>query len=373
MEHLLCWDRPPGWFAGHRPKFQLMRSVLSLLVVAAALAPLFHLATPAQQPSGEQILRLDPALDRLIAPGSALETVSSGYQFTEGPMWRGNRLWFSDEEGGKIYAISRGQASPMHVPSALTQVLVDFTHPPYGRPDGQQTGPNAMATARDGSVVIAEQYARAIVHLQGTGTPTDPVHAVPFFDSYRGKHLNSPNDLVFLPDGSFFFTDPPYGLKRGDRDPAKELPFNAVFYYKDGQLTPVITDLTLPNGIALSPDNHILYVNNSGPAQRVIAYPLHPDGTIGQAHDVITFTGHEGHGVPDGLKTDSEGNIWTTGPGGIRVITPQGKILGQFKLPETAANLAWGGPDGRTLYITATSHIYRLQTLIKGNLPAFQR
>lgn len=307
-----------------------------------------------------KVLRLSPSLDRLIAPDAQPEVVSGGYAFTEGPMWRGGRLWFSDEEGDKVHAVTAdGQDT----------VLVDFTTGLYAGPDGQKTGPNAMATSKDGSVVMCEQYGRAVVRLVG-----EPAHikVEPFFDSYEGKRLNSPNDLVFLPDGSFFFTDPPYGLKGRDHDPAKQLAFDGVFHYKNGRLTPIITNLTLPNGIALSPDNRTLYVNNSGPAERVVAYSLHSDGTVGPPHDVIDFTGHEGPGVPDGMKIDRDGDIWTTGPGGIRILTPQGKVLGQILLPEVAANLAWGG-DGSTLYITARTHIYRLHTLVRGYLPAFHR
>ncbi len=338
-----------------------MRLFASLVVVAASVLLSYPFLSPAQtaRPSME-VLRLAPSLDRLIAPGAEPEVVSGGYVFTEGPMWRGGRLWFSDEEGGKVHAIT---------PDGQDSVLVDFTQAPYARPDGGKTGPNAMATSKDGSVVMCEQYNRAVVRLIGEGGAIKPV---PFFDNYDGKRLNSPNDLVFLPDGSFFFTDPPYGLKGRDHDPAKQLSFDGVFHSKNGKLTPIIEDLTLPNGIALSPDNRTLYVNNSGPAERVIAYPLQPDGSVGPPHNVVEFTGKEGPGVPDGMKIDSQGDIWTTGPGGIRIITPQGKILGQILLPEVAANLAWGG-DGSTLYITARTHIYRLPTLVQGTLPAFRR
>lgn len=275
-------------------------------------------------------------------------------------MWRGGRLWFSDEEGDRVHAVT---------PEGHDTVVVDFKTGPYALPDGKKTGPNAMATSKDGSVVMCEQYGRAVVRLVGTFGHVKPE---PFFDNYDGKRLNSPNDLVFLPDGSFFFTDPPYGLRGRDHDPAKQLSFDGVFHYKDGKLTPIITDLTLPNGIALSPDNKTLYVNNSGPKMRVIAYPLQADGSVGAPHDVIDFTGKEGPGVPDGMKIDSRGNIWTSGPGGIRILTPQGKVLGQILLPEVAANLAWGG-DGTTLYITARTHVYRLQTRVRGYLPVFRR
>ncbi len=307
-----------------------------------------------------KVLRLSPALNKLIAPGVEPQVVSGGYVFTEGPMWRNGRLWFSDEEGDKVHAVT---------PDGKDTVLINFKSGPYALPDGHKTGPNAMATAKNGTVVMCEQYARAVVRLVGKPGHLRPV---PFFDKYHGKRLNSPNDLVFLPDGSFFFTDPPYGLKGGDHSPLKQISFNGVYHYKNGKLTAIIKNLTLPNGIALSPDNKTLYVNNSGPRERVIAYPLHANGTVGPPHDVIDFTGKEGPGVPDGMKIDSRGDIWTTGPGGIRIITPKGKVLGRILLPEVAANLAWGG-NGHTLYITARTHVYRIKTLVKGYLPVFRR
>ena len=334
-----------------------------LALFGIAASPKTSAQTP---PTAEmKVLRLDSSLDALIAPGTTPEVVAGGYVFTEGPMWRGGRLWFSDEEGGKVHAIT-----PQGPSGVQDEVLLDYTQPPYGRADHARIGPNGMATAKDGSVVMAQQYGRAVVRLVGEPPSVKPV---PFFDSYDGKRLNSPNDLVFLPDGSFFFTDPPYGLRHGDADPAKEQKFNGVYLVRDGKLTPVIKDLTLPNGIALSPDRHTLYVNNSGPVQRVIAYDLHADGSVGPARDVIDFIGKEGGGVPDGMKVDARGDLWTTGPGGIRIITPEGKVLGQIVLPEVAANVAWGGADGHTLYITARTHIYRIQTRVGGLMPAFTR
>ncbi|HLI77016.1 MAG TPA: SMP-30/gluconolactonase/LRE family protein [Acidobacteriaceae bacterium] len=327
--------------------------------------PTVQQQTQPQQAAGPSILRLDPALDHLIAPGTVPQPLAGGFKFTEGPMWHHGRLWFVDEEGDKIHAVTA---------DGVVSTLVDYQHGPYALPGGAKTGPNAMATAPDGTVVAMQQYARDVVHLtEDPGNAAVPVKQTPFFDNYNGKHLNSPNDIVFAPDGSFYFTDPPYGLKGRDQDPAKQLPYNAVFHYKNGHLTPVVTDLTLPNGIGLSPDNKTLYVNNSGPDQRVIAYPLQTDGSVGPGRNVITFTGQEGHGVPDGLKVDSQGHIWSTGPGGIRILTPQGKVLGQIHLPETAANLAWGDADGQTLYITASSHVYKLRALLPGNLPIFRR
>ena len=227
--------------------------------------------------------------------------------------------------------------------------------------------PNGMAPDRDGSVIMCEQDGRRVVRLTG---PDDHLQVTTLFEDYNGHRLNSPNDIIFAKDGSFYFTDPPYGLKGMDKDPAKEQPVNGVYHYKNGKLTLVISDLTLPNGLNLSPDEKTLYVANSGPHQAIWKYAVHPDGTVGTGTLFADFPHPEPHGVPDGMKLDSRGNLWATSNGGIRIITPTGKILGQIKLPETAANLAWGD-DGRTLYITATHSIYRLKTTVMGKLPDF--
>lgn len=194
-----------------------------------------------------------------------------------------------------------------------------------------------------------------------------------FLDSYNGKKLNSPNDIVFAPDGSLWFTDPPYGLNGMDKSPDKELPFNAVFRYSHGELEPAITDMTRPNGIGLSPDGKILYVSNSGPKMYVKAFNVGPDGKLSNGRILISYSDNSaGPGVPDGLKVDMAGNVWTTGPGGIRIVTPQGKVLGQIKLPGIAANLGFAD-DGHTLYITASTSIYRLHTKVAGEIPLYSK
>jgi gluconolactonase len=156
-----------------------------------------------------------------------------------------------------------------------------------------------------------------------------------------------------------------------DKDPAKELPFNGVFRYSGGTLTASITDFTLPNGIGFSPDGKTLYVSNYGPKRYVKAFTVSPNGQLSNAHMLIEYSddtpGKEG---PDGLKVDMAGNIWTTGPGGIRIITPQSKVLGQIKLPEVAANLAFAN-EGKTVYITASTSIYRLPVATRGEMPLY--
>ena len=309
---------------------------------------------PTPTPENMRVDRLDPALDSLIPPGTRPERVATGFAFAEGPQWRHNRLWFVDGPSNKLRAVTAdGQ---------VTELLTSAS----GFANFQ--GPNGNAPDRDGSVVMCEQDGRRVVRLTG---PDDRLQVHTLFETYEGKRLNSPNDIVFAHDGSFYFTDPPYGLKGMDKSPDKQLPFNGVFHYKDGKLTAVIRDLTLPNGLQLTEDGRTLYVANSGPHMMYMKYPVDPDGTVGAGTMLIDFQPSPEGGVPDGMKLDSLGNLWASGPGGIRIMTPEAKVLGQIKLPEVAANLNWGDPDGKTLYICATHSVYKLRTSILGKLPYF--
>ena len=308
--------------------------------------------------SAPRIERLDPALDAIIAPGTSIERVATGFKFTEGPLWREGRLWFSDLRDDKVHAVT---------PDGKVELLIAHAGGLDPFPADSYLGSNAMATDRDGSVLLVQQGGRKIVRLDARLRPTV------FIDRYQGKKLNSPNDLAFAPDGSLWFTDPPFGLRGMDKDPAKELPFNAVYRYADGKLAAVIKDLALPNGLAFSADGKTLYVANFGPERFVNAYDVAADGTVGAARELIRYGADEKRpGGPDGLKVDSAGNIWTTGPGGIRILTPRGKVLGQLILPEVAANLAFA-EQGRVAYITASSSIYKLAVRTPGTMPLYQR
>jgi len=321
------------------------------LAVAATIAISLPMSTNAPAAPEPSIVRLDPSLDALIPPGAKPELVATGFGFTEGPQFRHGRLWFVDGPQNKLRAVTPDG----HVTELLTSAsgFANFL------------GPNGNAPAPDGSVVMCEQDGRRVVRLVG---PDDKLQVETMFETYEGKRLNSPNDIVFARDGSFYFTDPPYGLKGMDKDPAKELPFNGVYHYKDGKLTLVVRDLHLPNGIALTDDQKTLYVDNSGPDMKYMKYPVQPHGTVGPGTVVARFEPSPEKGVPDGMKLDSHGNIWGSSPGGIRIFTPEGKVLGQIKLPEVAANLAWGD-DGKTLYICASHSVYKLRTSVMGQLP----
>jgi gluconolactonase len=333
----------------------------SILCVSAALCGASGARLDAQpgggvqtQVAGAEVVKLDPALDSVIAPGTKIERVATGFKFVEGPMWHQNRLWFSDLVGNKLYAVSK---------DGKLEMLLDHAGGLDSFPAGAYMGSNAMAADKDGSVLLIEQGARRITRWKQDNSRT------PLLEKFEGKHLNSPNDLVFAPDGSLWFTDPTYGLGKQNNDPARELAFNAVYRYADGKLTAVIKDMTMPNGIGFSADGKTLYVANSGPEMYVEKFTLDSKGNVVGKSRLISYPG-SAPDVPDGLKIDSAGNIWTSGPGGIRIIRPDGKVLGQIKLPEVAANLAWGD-DGKTAYITASKSVYRLRLAIPGAMPLY--
>lgn len=312
-----------------------------------------------------KVIRQSPALDAVLAPDVKIERVAKGFVFTEGPMWHQGALWFSDLRGNKMYSLSA---------DGKLRVMLEKAGGVDSFAAGANGGSNAMVTDRDGSVLMMQHSARRIVRL-------DPKLATtPFLTAYEGKQFNSPNDLVFAPDGALYFTDPPYGLFNPatpnadlDKDSRRAIAFNGVYRYKDEKLTAVITDLKRPNGLAFSRDGKILYVANSENPSAYYRYDVKPDGSVGPRQLFADLSTENGDGLPDGLKVDSLGNVWASGQGGFRVYSPKGEVLGQIILPEVAANLAWGGPDGKTAYFTASTSIYRIPIKIPGNLPLYFR
>ena len=310
---------------------------------------------------GTSIVRLDPALDAIIAPGAVLEKIGGDFGFTEGPVWYKGEIRFSDLTGNKLYAIGA---------DGQTRLVMDKSGGKDVIPEGSYQGSNGSAVDKDGTVLMTQHGARRIVRVKEDGS------IEPFLErNGNGKRFNSPNDLIFRPDGSLWITDPPYGLLKQDKDPDKEAAYNAVYRYKDGKITAVITDMPRPNGIDFSPDGKTLYVSNSEPEMFVNVYDVSSDGKVSKGRRFITYPGPvPAAGVPDGLKVDSAGNVWTSGPGGIRIISPEGKVLGQLKSPDPAqANLAWGGPDLKTAYIMAASSVYRLKLATPGKTPLYSK
>ncbi len=303
--------------------------------------------------------RLDPALDALIKPGEVPVQIASGFGFVEGPLWVGGKLRFSDLTRNKLYELADGGE-----PKLLLDKSGGLDNPV---PDAFQ-GSNGQVVDADGTVLMTQHGARRIVRVDAKLGITN------YLDKVNGKRLNSPNDLAYAPDGSLWFTDPPYGLIGQDKDPAKEQPYNAVYRHAKGKTVAVITDLPRPNGIALSPDGKKLYISNSEPDMFVNVYDVKPDGTVANGRRFITFPGPNPVDVPDGLKVDSAGNVWASGPGGIRIITPEGKVLGQLKTPDRAqANLTWGGADMKTAYIMGAGNVYKLRTAVAGPTPLYPK
>ena len=322
------------------------------------LAPvLCLLAAPALAQSGPSIKKLDAGLDSVIAPGTKIEKVATGFIFAEGPMWKDGKLWFSDVRGDKVRTFDPKT-------SKVTVILSDSGGMKNAPPTGN-FGSNGMITDKDGSILLTRMSIGTIERMDDKGG------LKPFLSKYEGKRFNSPNDLVFTRDGALWFTDPSFGLPKMDADPKKELKYNAVWRYAGGKLTPVVTDMTQPNGIGFSPDGKTLYVSNSLPDMYLRAYDVSADGKLSNPRKMISFPGSAAD-VPDGLKVDSAGNIWATGPGGLRIISPQGKVLGQLIVPEIVANVGFA-EDGKTVYLTGSTSLYRLKTKIAGEIPMYYR
>jgi len=317
-------------------------------------------STPAKGTSSiGKIIRLDPAFDALVPKDARIEKVASGFTFTEGPVWRPEGvLWFSDVPGNLVRSVT---------PAGQVKVLISNAGgTPVNPPPGAFIGPNGMVSDKDGAVLLCQHTNRRIVRVAKDLTMT------PYIEKFEGHRLNSPNDLVYRSDGSLYFTDPPYGLAKGDSDPAKELNFNGVFLYKGGQLKAVIKDLNRPNGLGFSPDEKILYVANSDEKKRFwMRYDVASDGAVSNGRMFFDLANAPEKGIPDGLKIDLKGNVWAAGPEGVWVFSPEGKHLGTLQPGETAANLNWGD-DGKTLYITASTSVYRIRVAVAGQKLLYQ-
>ena len=299
------------------------------------------------------ILRLDRAIDQLIPSGATVEKLAGGFAFIEGPIWRPQGvLWFSDVVGN----VTR-QWSP---DGRVIELLRPGGYDGNSLPAGGFIGPNGATAGELGTVVMCQHGNRRIVRI------TNDLKVTTVVDSFEGKKFNSPNDVVYRSDGSLYFTDPPYGLSKFDDDPTKELPFNGVFKLTNGKLQVLVKDMTRPNGLAFSPDEKTLYVANSDENYRIwMRFDVNADGTVRNGRVFADVSAEPEEGLPDGMKIDSLGNIWATGPGGIWVFTPAGQHIATIKPPEQPANCAWG-EDGKTLFMTANTGLYRLRTSVQG-------
>jgi gluconolactonase len=300
--------------------------------------------------SAGSVLRVDPALDAIIPPSASIEKLAGGFQFIEGPLWfPAGHLWFSDVVGNVVRQWS---------PSGVTEILRPGGYDGSDAPAGSFIGPNGMIHDKDGAVLLCQHGNRRIVRIGSDRKVSTLV------DRFEGKRFNSPNDLVYKSDGSLYFTDPPYGLPGGDKDPKKEIKFNGVYKLSKGKVQVLARDLTRPNGIAFSPDEKVLYVANSDEKRKIwMRYDVKADGTLANGKVFFDVTAETAEGLPDGMKVDAQGNVYGTGPGGIWIFSPEGKHLGTIKPTEVPANCNWGD-DGKSLYMTAVTGIYRVRTQV---------
>lgn len=310
-----------------------------------------------------EVERKDPAIDRIGGPNPKLFKLAEGFKFTEGPVWvagaGGGHLLFSDPNANRIYKYTpagdeAGRLEVFREPSGYAGADVNE----YGQP-----GSNGLALDPQGRLTINQHGNRRVVRLGDDGRETV------LADRYEGRRLNSPNDLAYRSDGALYFTDPPFGLPKFFADLRKELPYSGVYSLREGKLRLLGTDLKGPNGIAFSPDEKHLYVSNWDEGRVVVMrYEARPDGALADGRvffDMTPALDREKNAI-DGIKVDREGNLDVSGPGGLWVISPEGKHLGTVVAPKHIHNMAWGDADGRTLYLCARSGLYRMRLNIPG-------
>ncbi len=308
----------------------------SLLIVLRSSS--FLVAAPA--PGKFQLQAESPQFWNLVEHDAKVSVVGTSFGFTEGPVWdQAGFLYVSDETTNKIYRLHPG--------GKREEVIA------LGDPDGNTFD-------RQHRLIDCASVLRAIIEITADGK-----YKI-LADHYDGKKLNSPNDVIVGPDGALYFTDPTLDLVAGEK---QEIPFQGVYRLDaKGNVQLLTKDLTQPNGLAFSPDGKRFYVDDSE-KRNIRVYDVNADGTLSHGRIFGEEPGGKSDGVPDGIKVDKNGNLFVTGPKGIWVWDAKGNHLGTIVMPEQPANLNWGDKDYRTLYITATTSVYRLQMKTQGFVP----
>jgi len=315
-------------------------------------------ANPAWQNIGK-IFATDKKLESILPTGTTVNKLADGFQFTEGPVWHPDGfLLFSDPNTNTIYRYNPESHN----------VTVYMSHSGYTGADiGEygQPGSNGLAVDKEGRLIIDQHGNRRVVRYEKKGPLTI------LADKIDGKRFNSPNDIVLKSDGTIYFTDPPYGLPNFFNDKRKELDYSGVFMIKNGNVQLVAKDLGGPNGISFSPDEKYLYVTNWDirdihHTKTIWRYEVNVDGTLQNGKIFFDCNQTEDEEALDGMKVDKEGNLFVSAPGGVWIISSDGKLLGKIVTPERPANMAWGGEDGKTLYLTAHTSLYALRVHTGG-------
>jgi len=347
---------------------------------------------------------ISPRLAALLPEDARLEQVATGFRFTEGPVWdpRANSLLFSDIPANRIYRLRSGvqvfgrsgvqespgsgqesevsgQRSEARTPNARTLERRTPEHRNTRTPEHlnaevfrePSNKSNGLTWDLQGRLLACEHLGRRVSLTLNSG------EVIPVAEQYGGKRLNSPNDLVLRSDGALYFSDPPYGIQSAEVGEVREQeqPLNGLYLVPASAGAPagsepilLADDFDRPNGLAFSPDERRLYVADT-PRYQVRVFAVRPDGRLEGGEVFAQFEAAQGEGRPDGMKVDTAGNLYTTGPGGLWIIAPDGEVLGRARFPEKTANCAWGDADYRSLYVTASTSVYRLRVLIPGVVP----
>ncbi len=305
-----------------------------------------------------EIVRFDPRLDELLSPGAPVERIATGFAFTEGPVWDSARgvLLFSDPNENAIYEWS---------PSAgVRAVLMLSGYDGADIGEYRQPGSNGLTFDSEHRLTINQHGHRRVVRMERDGLFTT------LADRFHGMRLNSPNDLVYRSDGALYFTDPPFGLPDTYSDRRKETPFSGVYRLDDRGLRLLSTDMRGPNGLAFNNKETHLYVGDWDEAHKVVLrYPVLHDGSLGTGEVFADLTQEAGDEAIDGIKVDSRGNVYVCGPGGLWIFAPDGSRLGLIRNVESPHNIAFGGPDGTTLFMACHSGVYRVGLRVAGSVP----
>ncbi len=300
-----------------------------------------------------KIYTLDEKLNSIITPGTKVEKIADGFLFTEGPVWHPDGyLLFSDPNTNSIYRYN----------PANQNITIYMSHSGYTGADiGDygQPGSNGLAIDKEGRLIVDQHGNRRVVRYEKKGPLTV------LADKIDGKRFNSPNDVVLKSDGSIYFTDPPYGLPNFFNDARKELDYSGVFMIRNGKVSVVSKDLGGPNGLAFSPDEKFFYVTNWDirdihHTKTLWRYEVQADGTLKNGKILFDWNITEDDEALDGITGDKDGHLYVSAPGGLWILSAEGKLLGKITTPERPANMAWGDADGKTLYLTAHSSLYKI-------------
>jgi gluconolactonase len=340
----------------------------------AALAGVLASSVAMAQPAAAQaVQKLDPALDALVSSDAKVELVKGGFGFTEGPVWvqkgREGYLLFTDIPGNVVWKLTPDGKASVYLSN------VGYNGPEPWRWGGIQNngfdksdpkfeefamlGADGLAVDRQNRLILATFAGRSLMRVEANGKRTV------LADSYEGKRFGGPNDVVVKRDGAIYFTDTYGAFRQREKDPRRELLFNGVYRWKDGKLSLLVNDMPAVNGLAFSPDEKYLYVNGSRD-NYVNRYDVRPDGTLANGMLFADMRKETERGITDGMRVDTKGNVYETAPGGVWIISPEGKHLGTIRAPEQSTNIGFGDADRKTLYIAARTGIYKVRVNVPG-------